>query len=65
MEHVKNVLGKIDFRINVGERTLTISYGDNSIILRLTEENKVKLELDVTLEGILEETMGNVRTAEG
>ena len=65
MEHVKNVLGKIDLRIKVGERTLTISYGDNSIILRLTEENKVKLELDVTLEGILEETMGNVRTAEG
>lgn len=65
MERVKNVLGKIDLRINAVERTLTISYGDNSIILRLTEENKVKLELDVTLEGILEELMDSSPSVSG
>lgn len=55
MERVRQVFGKIDFHLNMAERTLTIRYGANQIVLRITEDNKVKLETDLTLEGLIDE----------
>lgn len=58
MEQVKEIISKIDFHFNAGERMLTIRYGNSSIALRITEDGKVKLETDITLEGLLGEPGG-------
>ena len=59
MEQVKKIFSKIDFHLNAAERTLTIRYGNSSIVLRITEDGKVKLETDLTLEGLLGEPEGS------
>ncbi len=59
MEQVKKLFSKVDFHLNVAERTLSIRYGVSSIVLRITEDGKVKLETALTLEGLLGQPEGS------
>ncbi len=64
MEQLKKVFSKIDFHLNAAERKLTIRYGSSSVVLQITEDGKVKLETDLTLEGLLGEPKGSEAAGE-
>lgn len=51
MELLKQIFTNIDFHLDAKKRLLTILYGSNRIVLRLTEEGNVKLETDLLLDG--------------
>lgn len=55
MEQFKSQLKKlftnIDFHLNMQDRVLTIIYGENSIALKLGEDNKVHLDTNLVLDG--------------
>jgi hypothetical protein len=51
MELLKKIFTNIDFHLNAKARTFTIIYGENQLILKLTEDGKVRLDTNLVLEG--------------
>ena len=51
MELLKSIFTNIDFHLNAKTKTLTITYGDNHISLRLDEAGKVRLDTNLVLDG--------------
>ena len=51
MEFLKSIFTNIDFHLNAQTKTLTITYGENHISLRLTEDGKVRFDTNLVLDG--------------
>lgn len=48
---LKKVFANIDFHLNMQDKVLTIFYGENSIALKIGENNKVHLDTNLVLDG--------------
>lgn len=51
MENLKTVLAPLDFHFIAQSRTLIVSYRENYISLRLTEDGKVRIDANLVLDG--------------
>lgn len=51
METLKKIFSKVDFHLNAVEKSLTVKYGENIVILRIGEDGRLKLETNLSLEG--------------
>lgn len=53
MDTLKKVFSEIDFHLNAVEKSLSISYGDNQIVFRISEDGRLRFETNLSLEGPL------------
>ena len=51
METLKKIFSKVDFHLNAVEKSLTVKYGENIVILRIGEDGWLKLETNLSLAG--------------
>ena len=51
MELLKSIFNNIDFHLNAQTKTLAITYGENHIFLRLSEDGKVHFDTNLVLDG--------------
>ena len=49
MNNIKTIITGIDIHVNA--KSLTITYGSNQITIRVTEDNKIKFDTDLTIGG--------------
>ena len=47
----KKIFSKVDFHLNATEKSLTVKYGENIVILRICEDGGLKLETNLSLAG--------------
>lgn len=49
MDTLKEIITNIDIHVNA--KSLTITYGSNQIIIRITEDKRLKFDTDLTIGG--------------
>lgn len=59
MKLLKRIFTNIDIHLNAKAKTLTIIYGENKLLLKLTEDGKVRLDTNLVLEGPSEKNITN------
>ena len=47
MDTLREIITGIDIHVNA--KSLTITYGNSQITIRVTEDNKIKLDTDLTI----------------
>ena len=53
MELLKRIFANIDYHLNALSKTLAITYGENRISIRLTEDGKVCFDTNLVLDASL------------
>lgn len=51
MNTLKKIFSQVDFHLNAAEKSLTVKYGENVVVIRIGEDGRLKLETNLSLDG--------------